>query len=202
MDARYCALSRISFGLNTGGAGAGPGDNLRAPPAQGLSGATGLDATISGPCGSPPRPRGSTLAPVAQLFLHSPPWLNSSPLWLNSLSPGWRHHLRHLRLLSSPPWLNSRPRGSTLRRRGSTLAPVAQLFLPSPPWLNSSPLWLNSLSPGWRRAVSPLAIGHGRIVGLLAGVSDRRTVSPLSSSSACSGAGSGWHGCGRFADAP
>jgi hypothetical protein len=41
----------------------------------------------------------------------------------------------------------------------------------------------------------PLAIGHGCLVGLLASVLDRRPVSPLPSTSACSEAGSGWHGC-------
>ncbi len=46
----------------------------------------------------------------------------------------------------------------------------------------------------------PPAIGHGCLVGLLVGVLDRRPVSPLPSTSACSGAGSGWHGCGWIAD--
>jgi hypothetical protein len=46
----------------------------------------------------------------------------------------------------------------------------------------------------------PLANGHGCLVGLLVGVLDRRPVSPLPSTSACSGAGSGWHGCGWIAD--
>jgi hypothetical protein len=41
-----------------------------------------------------------------------------------------------------------------------------------------------------------LAIGHGPSAGLLVCVLDRRLVSPLSSSRACSGAGSGWHCCG------
>jgi hypothetical protein len=41
-----------------------------------------------------------------------------------------------------------------------------------------------------------LAIGHGSTAGLIVGVLDRRLVSPLPSSRACSGAGSGWHGCG------
>jgi hypothetical protein len=40
-----------------------------------------------------------------------------------------------------------------------------------------------------------LAIGHGCTVGLPLGVLDRQPVSPLPSTSACSGAGSGWHGC-------
>ena len=80
----YCALSRVSFGLNTGGAGAGPGDNLRAPPAPGRSGAAGLDATIPGLCCLSPRPRGSTLAPVARL---SAPVAHLSPPWLNTASP-------------------------------------------------------------------------------------------------------------------
>jgi hypothetical protein len=44
-----------------------------------------------------------------------------------------------------------------------------------------------------------LAIGHGSSAGLLVGVLDRLPVSPLSSSRACSGAGSGWHGCGWIA---
>ncbi len=137
MDARYCALSRVSFGLNTGGVGAGSGDNLRAPPAPGLSGAAGLFATISGPCGSSPRPCASTLCPCGS---------------------------------------SSRPCGSTLRPRGLTLSHLAGV------------------------GQCPLAIGHGRLVGLLAGVPVRRPVSPLSSTSACSGAGSGWHGCGWIAD--
>ncbi len=46
----------------------------------------------------------------------------------------------------------------------------------------------------------PLAIGHGCLVGLLAGVLDRRPVSPLPSSPACSGAGSGWHRRTQIAD--
>jgi hypothetical protein len=44
-----------------------------------------------------------------------------------------------------------------------------------------------------------LAIGHGPSAGLLVGVLDSRPVSPLSSSRACSGAGSGWHCCGWIA---
>jgi hypothetical protein len=46
----------------------------------------------------------------------------------------------------------------------------------------------------------PLAISHGCLVGLLVGVLDRLPVSPLPSTSACSGTGSGWHGCGWIAD--
>jgi hypothetical protein len=46
----------------------------------------------------------------------------------------------------------------------------------------------------------PLAIGHGCLVGLRAGVQDRRPVSPLSSSPACSGAGPGWHLRAQIAD--
>jgi hypothetical protein len=46
----------------------------------------------------------------------------------------------------------------------------------------------------------PLAIGHGCLVGLRAGVPDRRPVSPLSSSPACSGAGTGWHCRSQIAD--
>ncbi len=65
MDARYCALSRVSFGLNAGGAGAGPG---RHP-------AIALWLTYSPPW-LDSRPRGSTIAPVAQL---SPLWLYSRP---------------------------------------------------------------------------------------------------------------------------
>jgi hypothetical protein len=42
-------------------------------------------------------------------------------------------------------------------------------------------------------------IGHGPSAGPLVGVLDRRPVSPLSSSRACSGAGSGWHDCGWIA---
>jgi hypothetical protein len=85
------------------------------------------------------------------------------PLWLFS-------SLRRL----SPLWLNS-----SLRHL-------------SPPWLNSSllrlsPLWLNS---GRRRAL-PTSQWPWVSSRAAAGVLDRRPVSPLSSTSACSGAGSG-----------
>jgi hypothetical protein len=76
-----------------------------------------------------------------------------------------------------------------------------------------SPLWLNSLlrrlSPSGSSLAGvghcPIAIGHGCLVGavcvgLLAGVLDRRPVSPLPSPPACSGAGSGWHRRMQIAD--
>jgi hypothetical protein len=85
-----------------------------------------------------------------------------------------------------PKWLfcvDPRPCGSTLRcvaphPRGST------------PRCDASRPCGSTLAGVWHR---PLAIGHGCPVGLRAGVPDRRPVSPLSSSPACSGAGSGWH---------
>ena len=70
------------------------------------------------------------------------------------------------------------------------LAPVAQLFA----------VLLALLSHLAGVGKCPLAIGHGCLVGLLAGVLDRRPVSPLSSTLACSGAGSGWHGRRQIAD--
>jgi hypothetical protein len=86
-----------------------------------------------------------------------------------------------LRSRARPPSLpetRHRPCGSTLRCDasrpcGSTLAGVGQC---------------------------PLAIGHGCLVLLLAGELDRRPVSPLSSTPACSGAGSGWHCRMQIAD--
>ncbi len=55
MDARYCALSRVSFGLIAGGAGAGSGDFLRAQSAPGRTGPAGSDTSPSalahGQCG-------------------------------------------------------------------------------------------------------------------------------------------------------
>ncbi len=65
MDARYCALSRVSFGLDAGGAGTGPG---RHP-------AIALRLTYSPPW-LDHRPRGSSIAPVAHLL---PLWLNPRP---------------------------------------------------------------------------------------------------------------------------
>ena len=68
--------------------------------------------------------------------------------------------------------LASRPCGSSL-----TLAPVAQV--------SRSPLWLNPRPCGSTLAgvgQCPTAIGHGCPAGLRAGVPDRRSVSPLSSS--------------------
>ncbi len=59
-------------------------------------------------------------------------------------------------------------------------------------WLTSSPMWLASLSPGRRRA---LPTSHWPWVSSRAAY--RRAGSPpLPSTSACSGATSGWHGCG------
>jgi len=74
----------------------------------------------------------------------------------------------------SPLWLkpHGRPCGSSL-----TLAPVDQV--------SRSPLWLNSRPCGSTLAgvgQCPTAIGHGCPAGLRAGVPDRRSVSPLSSS--------------------
>ena len=89
MDARYCTLSRVSFGLNAGGAGAG----LERQPAIALR----LHSIRPG--GSPlapwlnSRPGGSTLVLVAQPRLSSPRWLNSPPAWLNSRTPGRRRRL-------------------------------------------------------------------------------------------------------------
>jgi hypothetical protein len=80
----------------------------------------------------------------------------------------------------------------------SLLAPVAQLSACAAS-LSPRPCG-STLSHLAGVGQCPLAIGHGRLVGLLAGVPDRRPVSPLSSTSACSGAGSGWHGCGWIAD--
>jgi hypothetical protein len=71
----------------------------------------------------------------------------------------------------SPLWPNSRC--YTSRHRGSTLVGVGHC---------------------------PLAIGRGCLVGLQAGVLDRRPVSPLPSSPACSGAGSGWHRRSQITD--
>ena len=65
------------------------GDNLQSP----------CGPTLLAPVAhlSPPwlnsRPGGSTLAPVAQLRLSSPRWLNSPPLWLNSRTPGRRRRI-------------------------------------------------------------------------------------------------------------
>ncbi len=49
---------------------------------------------------SRPRHGGSTLALVAHHCLSSPPWLSSSPLQLNSLSPG-----RRRRIIATSHWL-------------------------------------------------------------------------------------------------
>jgi hypothetical protein len=61
-----------------------------------------------------------------------------------------------------------------------------------------SPLWLKSASRPCGSTLAgvghrPLANGRGCLVGLRVWVLDRRPVSPLSSSPACSGAGSGRH---------
>ncbi len=84
----------------------------------------------------------------------------------------------------------SRPCGSTLRCDasrpcGSTLRCDA-----------SRPCGSTLAGVGHR----PLANGHGCLVGLRAGVLDRRPVSPLPSSPASSGAGSGWHRLTQIAD--
>jgi len=116
LDARDCALYRVSFGLNAGGAGAGARGNMRAPALLARAGAAGRAAIstdlASRPCGS-----SLSLAPVAQV--------SRSLLWINP------------------------------RPCGSTLAGVGQC---------------------------PTATGHGCPAGLRAGVPDRRSVSPLSSS--------------------
>ncbi len=68
MDARYCTLSRVSFGLIAGGAGAGSGEILRAPSAPGrpgAAGAAGLDTASTALCGLASRPCGSTLRSCA-----------------------------------------------------------------------------------------------------------------------------------------
>jgi hypothetical protein len=81
------------------------------------------------------------------------------------------HHFAYLAQLFAP-----RPCGAALRSCGSPpshLAGVGQC---------------------------PPAIGQGCLVGLLAGVLDRRPVSPLPSTSARNGAGSGWHSRGQIAD--
>ncbi len=48
------------------------------------------------------RPGGSPLAPVAQLRLSSPRWLNSPLLWLNSRTPGRRRRTSHWPWAYSP----------------------------------------------------------------------------------------------------
>ncbi len=76
------------------------GDNLQSPCCP----------TLLAPVAhlSPPwlnsRPGGSTLAPVAQLRLSSPRWLNSPPAWLNSRTPGrrWRMAASHWPWAYSP----------------------------------------------------------------------------------------------------
>ncbi len=67
MDARYCALSRVSSGLIAGGAGVSSGDILRAPSAPGRSSSAGLDTASSafapGQCGYSPGLCGLALRP-------------------------------------------------------------------------------------------------------------------------------------------
>ncbi len=104
--------------------------------------------------------------------------------WTGQGQPGWAPPplvIAASPLLPLPLWLNSSPVGATLR--------------PSPQWLSSSPL-THLAGVGQ----CSLAIGHGCLVGLLAGVLDRRPVSPLPSTTARSGAGSGWHGRGKIVD--
>jgi hypothetical protein len=111
------------------------------------------------------------------------------------------------------------PLASTATLPACAASPLARVACPS---LRSSPVWLTSLTWPARAASTlacaasllarvaslshlagggqcSLAIGHGCLVRLLVGVLDRRPVSPLPSTSACSGAGSGWHGCGWIA---
>jgi hypothetical protein len=94
-----------------------------------------------------------------------------------------------------PPWLIS----SLHRARlcGSTPRCVAPRPCGSSPRRDASRPCGSTLAGVGHR---PLAIGHGCLAGLRAGVPDRRPVSPLSSSPACSGAGSGWHCRARIAD--
>ena len=143
------------------GAGQHAGTGSAGPCRRGRPGPISTDLA-SRPCGSSP-----TLAPVAQV--------SRSPLWIKTYA---------------------RPRGSSL-----TLAPVALLWpasgcgpgQPSPPTsplapvaqVSRSPLWLNPRPCGSTLAgvgQCPTATGHGCPAGLRAGVPDRRSVSPLSSS--------------------
>ncbi len=103
-------------------------------------------------------------------------------------------------------WLASRPCGSTLAGVGQCPLAIGHwhgclvgLPVGVPPRVGSptAPCTLSHLAGVGQ---CPPAISHGCLVGLLAGVLDRRPVSPLSSSPACSGAGSGWHCLMQIAD--
>jgi hypothetical protein len=89
-----------------------------------------------------------------------------------------------LSLRSSPVWLASL---TWTACTASTLACAALLF--------ARVACLSHLAGVGHCSLAIGQFGHGRSVGLLARVLDRRSVSPLPSTSACSGAGSGWHGC-------
>ncbi len=120
--------------------------------------------------------------------------------WTCQAQPGW---VPPPAVAAASPLLPLRTCGSILRPCGSTLRS-------SPLWLITSPVRLNPsphrpCGPALRSSSSPLshlagvgdcplANGYWCLVGLLAGMLDRRPVSPLQSTSACSGAGSGWHG--------
>jgi hypothetical protein len=185
LDARYCSLSRVSFGLNAGGAERAREATCGLPPALVWSGAAGSGHNLSGHCILALASAAQLLARVARLFTIDALILarDAQPVTycarvaqllarvaLYSLTPGRRRAVP----TSYRPWVSSRAaRRPTAPCTLSHLAGVCQC---------------------------PLAIGHGFLVGLLAGVLDRRPVSPLSSTSACSGAGLGWHGRRRIAD--
>jgi hypothetical protein len=131
-------------------------------------------------------------------------FLRPSPVWLTSLT--WPD--RAASTLACAASLLARVAylfASTLACAASLLARAAYLFArvahlaPRPCGLplRSCGSPLSHLAGVGQRL---LAISHGCLVGLLVGVLDRRPVSPLPSTSACSGAGSGWHGCGCIAD--
>jgi hypothetical protein len=105
--------------------------------------------------------------------------------WTGQAQPGWATPSLVIAASPSPPRLNSSP---------VWLEPSP----PAPLWLNS--VWLALLSHLAGVGQCPLAIGLGCLVGLLAGVLNRRPVSPLPSTSARSGAGSGWQSRRQIAD--
>ena len=68
LDARDCALFRVSFGLNAGGAGAGSGGYVRVLPSLVWPGAAGPGLPQPSFSIHTLTPAASPLAPVAQLF--------------------------------------------------------------------------------------------------------------------------------------